>query len=283
MEAKPMLRTMLIGLDGSRYSDVATELGLKWAMRFGALLAATGVVDEPEIKGPEAVPLGGEGSKERRDVARLADANRRVDEFLERFKSLCGERGVKHRVLADVGVPYREILIEAQSHDLILLGKQSHFRFETQESPDETLTRVLKSAPRPVVVAPECLRDGNGILVAYDGSIQAARSLQALVACGLHGLGDVCVLSIDAASAEVATDRARRAVEYLGAHDIAATPRTIVTQEAVAKVVLAEAERQRVELLVMGAYGRPAVWEFFLGSVTSWVLKHTSVPLFLSH
>ncbi len=278
-----MLRTMLIGLDGSRYSAVATELGLKWAIRFGALLAATGVVDEPEITGPEPVPLGGEEFKEQRDAARLADAQRQVNEFLERFKSLCRERGVKHKVSTDVGVPYREILIEAQSHDLILLGKQTHFRFETQESPDKTLTRVLKASPRPVVVAPERLRDGNSILVAYDGSVQAARSLQALVGSGLHGLGDICVLSIDTTSAEVATDRVHRAVEYLGAHDIVATPRTIVTQEAVAKVVLAEAERQRAELLVMGAYGRPAVWEFFLGSVTSEVLKHTSVPLFLSH
>ena len=48
-------------------------------------------------------------------------------------------------------------------------------------------------------------------------------------------------------------------------------------------MILKEAGEQNASLLVMGAYGRPALREFFLGSVTQKVLENTPVPLFLSH
>jgi hypothetical protein len=54
-----MLKSILIGLDGSAYSTTALELGIRWARRFDALLVGLGVIDEPTIRGPEPVPLGG--------------------------------------------------------------------------------------------------------------------------------------------------------------------------------------------------------------------------------
>jgi nucleotide-binding universal stress UspA family protein len=44
-----MLRSILIGLDGSEYSQVATSLGIRWAKKYGCNLAGMGVVDEPAI------------------------------------------------------------------------------------------------------------------------------------------------------------------------------------------------------------------------------------------
>ena len=41
--------------------------------------------------------------------------------------------------------------------------------------------------------------------------------------------------------------------------------------------------RLNASLFVMGAYGQPALREFFLGSVTRTLLEEASVPLFLSH
>ncbi len=79
------------------------------------------------------------------------------------------------KLLEDVGQPAEKILLEAQRYDLVVLGKQTYYHFETQSEPDQTLVHVLKNSPRPVVTVPEQLTEGGPVVVAYDGSLQAAR------------------------------------------------------------------------------------------------------------
>ena len=45
-------------------------------------------------------------------------------------------------------------------------------------------------------------------------------------------------------------------------------------------MILKKAQALEAGLLVMGAYGQPAIREFFLGSVTRKVLKESSIPVF---
>lgn len=277
-----MLRTVLIGLDGSEYSTAASELAIRWARRSGALLVGLGVVDEPAICRPESVPLGASQYKEHRDRALLARASRRVETFLEQFALRCSEAGVAYKLLEDVGPPPEKIFVEAQRYDLIVLGQQTHFRFATQEGPDETLSRVLKNTPRPVVAVPEKLGDGASVLVAYDGSLQAARALQAFQASGLDESREVHVVSVGADRVEAAR-HADRAVEFLRFHEVKATPHVLPPTGGTAEVILDQAGRLDAGLLVMGCYGQPTLREFFLGSVTRSVLKKSTVPLFLYH
>jgi nucleotide-binding universal stress UspA family protein len=44
-----MLRSILVALDGSPWSETATTLALDWAARFDARLLGLGVLDEPSI------------------------------------------------------------------------------------------------------------------------------------------------------------------------------------------------------------------------------------------
>ena len=94
-----MLRSILIGLDGSAYSSAAVELGIRWARRFDALLVGLGIVDEPTICKREPVPIGAGHYKVERDQHLLADARRRVEGFLEGFARRCDAEGVKYKVL----------------------------------------------------------------------------------------------------------------------------------------------------------------------------------------
>jgi len=45
-----MLRSILVALDGSPWSEAATTLALDWAARFDARLLGLGVLDEPSIE-----------------------------------------------------------------------------------------------------------------------------------------------------------------------------------------------------------------------------------------
>jgi nucleotide-binding universal stress UspA family protein len=277
-----MMRGILLGLDGSAYGEAAVELGVRWAKRFNALLVGLAVVDEPTIRRPEPVPLGAGAFKQHRDETLMADARRRVRELLGRFSVRCAQESVSAKVLEDTGVPHEQILLEAQRYDAILLGKQTYFHFQTQTGPCETLTKVLRSAPRPVVTVPEQPGEGKSIVVAYDGSLQAARALQAFEASGLHALGEVHVAAVDPVRVEAAV-RADRARDFLERHGVRVRPLAIESSASPGEVLLEQVRKLDAGLLVMGAYGRAKIVEFFLGSVTRTILKEASVPVFLYH
>jgi nucleotide-binding universal stress UspA family protein len=277
-----MLKSILIGLDGSDYSTVATELGIQWAKRFDALLVGLGVIDEPTIRGPEPVPLGGTSYKRHRDDVRMHEARLRVEQFLERFALRCSEVGVPFKLLENVGLPWEQVLLEAQRYDLILLGQQTYFHFETQESPCETLKRVLKNTPRPVVTVPAKLGSDGRVVVAYDGSLQAARALQAFQASGLQAQREVAIVTV-ADDPEEAARQAARAAEFLRFHDVPAQVHALASSERPGPILLERARSLGAGLLVMGAYGQPVLREFFLGSVTRTMLQDSTIPLFLYH
>lgn len=278
-----MLRTILIGLDGSTHSDAAVQLGIRWSRKFDCQLTGVGVIDEPEIRGPQGVPVGGGAFKQQSDDARMVEATQRVEQFLSAFATKCASEEVPCKLLEDVGKPYEEILLEAQRYDLIMVGQMTHFHFETRVGAGDTVEALLRRTPRPVVVAPEMLSGGDGVLIAYDGSLNAARSLQSFVNMGLESLGDVHLLTSDKRDRVAAAKTADRASEFLGFHNIKCKVHTTADGTPPGELIVAKAEELGVELIVMGSYGRSKLAEFFLGSVTRKVLSSSTIPMFLYH
>jgi nucleotide-binding universal stress UspA family protein len=251
-------------------------------------LAGLGIIQAPS---PEPVPLGASYYQQLAEKEQLAEARQRVEQCLNQFARSCGDDGLPCKLLTVVGRPYEEILWEAQRHDLIVLGRQTYFDHETHERAGETVRALLKNAPRPVVTVPRALggvdtlsllRSGSAVAVAYDGSLQAARALQAFQALGLAGSQPVEVFTVSSSSAEAAR-RASLAVDYLSSHQIEARSHPLVSDGSPAELILEQMRRLNARLLVMGAYGQPTLREFVLGSVTRTVIQKASVPLFLYH
>jgi nucleotide-binding universal stress UspA family protein len=275
-----MLRSVLVALDGSACSETATALAIDWARRYGARLLGLGVVDAPSIQGAEPVPLGAGAYKQARDEARLADAHRRVVGFLADFRARSEAADIAVEVLEDIGEPAVRILREAHRCDVVILARETHFHFETQEKPDDTLAQVLRGSPRPVVTVPRELRAGRGVVVAYGGGREAARTLQAFQLLGLAAGEAIEVVSIHRDGAE-AEALARLAGEYLTAHGAAHRLRPIVSAAPPAEVLLEEIQHGRPRLLVMGAHGHHPLRDLFGSSVTRAVLRACPIPAFI--
>ncbi len=276
-----MVRSILVGLDGSAYSTNALTLGIRWARQYGAILVGLGVVDEPAIRQPVMASIGGDSFKQGRDESVLAVARESVKKCLDDFSSRCRAEGVKCTAVEAVGEPYEQIVLEAQRYDLVLLGQQTFFRFASQEDACDTLKSVLQNTPRPVVTAPENLLPGTSVLIAFDGRLQAARALQAFQSSGLAESQQVHVVSVADEKSD-AERIAARAVEFLRLHDIKAEPHALESSQA-DHILLAQARELNAGLIVMGTYGQSTIREFFLGSVTRSLLESSPVPLFLYH
>ncbi len=187
--APTMLRSILIGLDGSEDGDAALELGLRWAKEHGALAAGVAVADEPGIHASQAALFAGAYSQPAAQTLVQAE-HRRAAHVLSGFALRCDEAFVRYKVIEVTGSPGYQILTEAQRFDLVVLGRHTHFGYGRETRDDDTLTTVLKESPRPVVVAPRDAVGGAAAVVAFDGSLQAARA-----ALRLRGVGAGAVAS----------------------------------------------------------------------------------------
>jgi nucleotide-binding universal stress UspA family protein len=277
-----MLKSILIGLDNTERSDGAVQLGIQWAGQTDALLVGLMVVDEEALQRAEPVPVGGAEFKRARDHALVHMAHVNVEQYLERFALHCAEARVACKLLEDSGRPHDEIAIEAQRFDLIVLAQGLRFPFTTAHEEHDGLRIVLKHTPRPVVVVPKQPRAGKNILVAYDGSLPAARALQMFVAAGLPGFNEVHVVSVHENPVEAAR-RGDRAIEFLRSHDMVAQLHAIESTSPPAQVLIEKIATLDAGLIVMGAYGQPALKEFMFGSVTRTLLDESPVPMFMYH
>jgi len=246
------------------------------------------IVDEPGIRAIEPEkPVGGTPGVDPVYYmgyhARLADVHRQAEQLLEQFAARCALAGVAHAEVKNVGSPYERIAAEAQSCDLVVLARGSRFHFTARDHDShETLRKVLKDTPRPIVVVPATPCPDGPIVIAYDGSLQAERALAAFQATGLGESGEVHIISVEA-SAAVAAQHAERCRKFLEQHGIKAVVHTLESPASPDKVILEQVRRLKAGLLVMGAYGQPVLREFFRGSVTRAVLSQTPVPLLLFH
>ena len=285
-----MIRNALLALDGSAASDVALKMAIQFVQNRSEqakqekgeiLLTGVAVLDRPTITKREAMPAGAAAFKKERDEAWLAEADEKTRRILDNFRQRCQSAGVAHDCVRAEGVPYEAIAAESHRHDLVLIGRNTNFQFQTSNDRCETFRHLLRDHPRPVVVTPSEIPSGDAVMIAYGGSRAASRALH-MFALMEFELGDleVHVVSVDKKE-EVAEANCKEAVELLRRHDIAATANPIVTNQNVAQALLDQAGKLNARLIVMGAFGRKGIQKTFFGSSTRKMLEQSACPLFL--
>lgn len=270
-------KSVMVKLDGSSYSHVASELAIQWAKEYGCRLFAISVVNEVGILTQQ--PEESAGEIERRDE-QLRQAKECADRYLDSFAARCNDEGVEVSTCREKGRTADTILREVQRHDVVILGRETHFH--SSSFPSTSLAKVLRNSPRPMVTVPLCLPQERAILIAYDGRPPASRALYALLQSGLAESRDVHVACVrkdaHAAAADVSL-----AIDFMKAHEVAVTVHPVDSKLAAHEVIVPMIGELDVGMLVAGAYGRSKTAEFLFGSTTQKLIKESPVPVFMFH
>jgi nucleotide-binding universal stress UspA family protein len=183
-----------------------------------------------------------------------------------------------------VGRPADSILKEMEACQLTVIGRDANFRFETESEDAATREAILHRATRPVLLVPEGTEGpiGEQVVVAYDGSMAARRTIASFAASGIAESRKIHVASVDDNGAQ-AWEMATAGVKLFANAGIAAETHNLVSPLSSTDALFAFANEIGAGLMVMGAFAHSRLAHLFHRSVTRGLVERTTIPLYLQH
>lgn len=269
-----MFKSILAAVKPASTQKYVIDYAVELAARVGAELSVCTVIDRWRISPPEPMPIGAGSFKVDRDAERMKRAESEAAALLEAGRAASSAAGIECRVERLEGEVVEMLTRRTHEVDLLVVGDTT-----ADDGGDESLiVRALKHAGRPTIVVPRRPLLGNETVVAYDGSLQAARAMASFAYSGLGVGRKVHVVSCDA-DAAAATKQAEVACRFLQRHGLAAQPEPATIAPITA--IRAAIADHSAGLLVMGMFGNSPVREFLLGSATRSILQDLPTAAFL--
>jgi nucleotide-binding universal stress UspA family protein len=283
-----MIRSIMVALAESPCDASAKNCAFWLAKKEGSHLHGLAVVDVttfeiPVLGGPDSFIPSVMTPPLSENQELMKDLTAKAKERLDTFAGQCASRGISASAEVKTGVPGEIISKTAIAYDIVILSRTGYNRIaNARETIDSWIAPVVRDSVRPVLIAGAEFKEGTDIrsvLVAYDGSLHAARAL--LPAAELAARPGVdCRLVTVAHSEEAGNDLLAPAEAFLRHHGV--TPRTQVLlsskpPDAICELVTSGG----VDILIMGAYGHSPIREVLFGSTTERILAHCAANVIL--
>ena len=268
-----MFKDILVHVDGTEEGSRRIDFAVNLAAAHGARLSGIHVSPHPEVP-PIYKPS---------HIAQV----REVVEKLDQLDAVAAEQVFREKVK---GAPWTvasghmaDLICKASRvTDLLILG-QYEWEGPAERHPLSLAEAVVAKCGCPVLVVPAEVSTSppSRILVAWDGSKEATRALHdamPLLQAG-HDIVEIAFIREGDADDDLGLLR-----DHLAHHGVKID--ALVHMEAEGSTDARLLERIRAghfDLLVMGAFGHPAWFEFLFGGTTAAALLKAQVPVFLSH
>ncbi|MCA9917306.1 MAG: universal stress protein [Anaerolineales bacterium] len=205
-----------------------------------------------------------------------------VQEIRDKFNWLTTEAGVEANFNLEWGTVARRLVARAAFVDLLVLALNRPPGLSILERLASGLQTILKRTPRPVLVVPTAVSPMQHALLAYDGSPKAEEAL--FVATYLASrwqiaLSVVTVSSSSNGKLDAAKRIQARAKTYLGVAGVSAD--FLLPVGPPAQTLLAVAQEQGADFMLMGGFGLSTMKSLVLGSTLNRVLLEYKQPVLI--
>jgi nucleotide-binding universal stress UspA family protein len=275
-----MLKRIMVVLSGTPYTHAAIRHAVELAKRHGARVTGVAILDKEAAVRRGAVPAGGASETTRRSIDVIQE---RIDAAVAEFEESARNADIDHRVLRDQGDPLGALCAAWRYQDLTLVGLRGLFEYGVVAQPKDALIRLITSGMRPILAVSRDYVPIRRVLVAYSGSLESAKAMKRFMQLRLWPEAAVHLLHY--------RDGEESDTEYQGllADAAAYCLDWGVKIEANADIggtkdhLLADAERQDADLIVMGDSAKSLLTRRMFGDTALHVIRNAERPLFLAH
>ncbi len=278
-----MIKSILLAVDGSAFTEPVLQYGLEFAKKFKALLRILTVIDIRIFEW--AVAIGVEGfapiipsSGYQEESQKLLE--QKAEELLRKTEKILTKSNVQYILEKESGNPIDLICDKSRLADMLIMGARGEFAKWSDKMLGATLEAITRLSIKPVFITPRTYRETKKILVAYDGSETACKALSLAAHFSSNLKLPLLVLNVNESEQE-GISILNEAKEYLNPYDISALEEKIVEGDPPERIVQVSKE-SAIDLIIMGSYGHSRIREAILGSTTVQTMRKANVPVLMA-
>jgi hypothetical protein len=202
------------------------------------------------------------------------------DTNIQRFKTACENKGIDCAVHRDRGNPLAEVILESRYADLLLLHVGTSFSPDAEGTPSDFVKDVMSHAECPVVLMPFSFEGISELVFTYDGKASSIHAIKQFTYL-FPQLNELKTVVISVNPEEVSHEERYKFREWMHAHY---NYLDFLSTEGNVKMGLVELLYGRDKsFVVMGAYGRNMLSNFFSHSHADPVIRVVSQAVFIAH
>jgi nucleotide-binding universal stress UspA family protein len=278
-----MIKSILLAVDGSAFTEPVLQYGVNFAKDFKAFLRVLTVIDIRIFEW--AVAIGVEGfapiipsSGYQEESQKLLE--QKAEEVLKKTETILSKSGVDYVLEKESGNPVDVICDKARLTDMLMIGARGEFAKWSDKMLGATLEMITRLCIKPVFITPKTFKVMKKILVAYDGSENASKALSLAAHFASNLKLPLVIMNVND-SEEEGRSILSEAREYLNAYQIPKLEDKIVQGVADERIVQISSELN-ADLIVMGSYGHSRIREAILGSTTVQTMRKATVPVLMA-
>ncbi|WP_457635874.1 universal stress protein [Persephonella sp.] len=277
-----MISRILVGIDGSKSSWVASDYGIYLSKKLKKPVIGVHIVDIRLLETPFVEDLAGAlGFTTYADITpKLKEVlDERGRALLDQFAKKCREAGADCSIAQAFGIVANELVNMADPEDLIIVGKTGiHNKFAPLFL-GSTSEAVARKSKCPVMISTDKFLEIKKVILAFDGrekSIHAAQYINDLYNdLGIEELTVITVL-------EEKSEREKHIKDLLDSSLQVPYKLNFLygyPDEELEKFIIDN--KDKYQLVAMGAYGESRIKELILGSTTSFIINKSPIPVLL--
>ena len=275
-------------IDGSNLADSVCDAGIWASQRTGAPLKLLHVLDKGEqhalgnLSG-NILPEGRRkllrelvGLEEKYSKLALEDGKH----MLKDAKNRAAEQGVEHISSMQRHGQLSETLEEMNDEiRMLVIGHHGEAHEGKKIAIGSQLENVIRTSSKPILISPEKFVIPRRFMIAYDGRDVTEKAIEGLVRSPLLKDLPCHIVSVNNNSTDRQPALAAAAAKLTEA-GFGVTAQVI--EGTVQNSLRLYGKENRIDLLVMGAYGHSRLHQLFVGSHTTNMISRSEIPILIA-
>ncbi len=213
----------------------------------------------------------------------LDEEDSTITDVISQFETNAKDSSVRYEIYNDFKLTTHEVVKQSTYADLLILSYRIFYNYATGKPDSSTIYQILKGSKCPVLILPEGTTKIDNIIFTYDNKESSVFAIKAFSNLFARRTRDkiVSILTVmpnvdeEIKNEKLLLNLVKQHYNNVGIQ--------LLEGHNISKEISNFAGNVQNPMVVMGAYGRSRISNLLIPSVAQYLLRKSSLPLFIAH